>query len=717
MAQAHKLKRWVVLASMFAVLGSFVSASPAQAVTPEVVVPAGGVKFLNSVDIGVNALPGFTTRYSNICTGCTEGVGGPAINIDGIVTAQSTNGGRFITLDYTRTVLANTAPINTEMSAGSAGGSVTYQVSFVKAGTDDPVIMKDVYVNVVDIDSRQWAQFSGVQEYSLSSNPATRLAVQTNATNSAIPVGAYRFAETNGLPSTDSDQDFWAQVKYTAASSIIVTLAKGAGSAGTAVFGVSFNPATWSNTPTTVNPNPSVYTLSYDGNGATGGNPPPSSSGSGALNVVGNTGPFTRPGYVFDGWNTQPDGNGVSYANGDTIRPTADTVLYAVWLPNFPQLQVTKIQKTVDPILGGSPGTVDYDVIVKNVGNVPLTNLNLTDTATNASVSLVSCASSVTLPVATLAVGGTFTCTYRATPAATGTIVNTATVTSDQLPAQTSNSVTTIVGGTNDLQVYKIQTSVNPEQAGETVTFDVVIFNAGTLSQSDVTLTDPNATLSLGSCTPQSMSSPITLAAGASVTCPATHTVTQDEIDAGVYRNTATATSTYFTGGVNSNTVTVNFLRFAALDLYKGQSSFAPNVVGDVIVYNILATNIGNVELTNFTVTDPGADPGSLDCGVSMPTTLVPDQQLSCTAVHTVTRADFAAKTFTNVAYATSSELSQQTSNSATTDLSTLADTGSQEPSVTLITGVGSLVAFGGVLMLVLRRRAARAPEAQSTRR
>ena len=711
MAQAHKLKRWVFIASIVALLGSFVLASPAQAATPEVVVPAGGVKFLNSVDIGVNALPGFTTRYSNICTGCTEGVGGPAINIDGIVTAQSTNGGRFITLDYTRTVLANTAPINTEMSAGSAGGSVTYQVSFVKAGTDDPVIMKDVYVNVVDIDSRQWAQFSGVQEYSLSSNPATRLAVQTNATNSAIPVGAYRFAETNGLPSTDSDQDFWAQVKYTAASSIIVTLAKGAGSAGTAVFGVSFNPATWSNTPTTVIPNPSVYTLSYDGNGATGGNPPPSSSGSGALNVVGNTGPFTRPGYVFDGWNTQPDGNGVSYANGDTIRPTADTVLYAVWLPNFPQLQVTKIQKTVDPILGGSPGTVDYDVIVKNVGNVPLTNLSITDDATNASVSFVSCASSVTLPVSSLAVGDSFTCTYRATPAATGTIVNTATVTSDQLPAQTSNSVTTIVNGTDDLQVYKIQTSVNPEQAGETVTFDVVIFNAGTNSQSGVTLTDPSATLSLAACNP-SLNSPIPLAAGDSVTCPVSHIVTQDEIDAGVYRNTATASSATFGSGVNSNTVTVNFLRFAALDLYKGQSSFAPNVVGDVIVYNILATNTGNVELTNVTVTDPGADPGSLDCGVSMPTTLAPDQQLSCTAVHTVTRADFAAKTFTNVAYATSSELAQQTSNSVTTDLSTLADTGSQALGVALVAGAGSLVVVSGLLLLVLRRRAARVPEA-----
>lgn len=695
MIRASKFVRWVFMAALIAMFASLLSVTRASAATTDVVVPSGqAVQFNNTVDIGTSAVPGFTQRYGHICPSCST-------DVDGIVTAVRVDGGRFNVLDYTKS--GSTAPINTQMSAGSAGGSVTYQVAFVKHGTDDPVIMKDIYVNVTDIDSRQWAQFSGVQEYAVSSTPATKLVVQTNATNSTIPLGAYRFAETNGVASNDADQDFWAQVKYTAASSILVTLAKGAGSAGSAVFGVSFNAAAWSNTPTTVNPNPSVYTLSYDGNGATGGTAPPSSSGPGNqdLTVVGNTGPFTRPGYVFDGWNTQPDGNGVGYAATDTIRPTADTVLYAVWLPNFPQLQVSKVQKTVDPVFGGSPSTVDYDVTVNNVGNVPLTNVNITD----ANATFVSCASSVTLPVATLAVGASVTCTYRATPTSTANIVNTAVVSSNELPNQSSNSVTTLVGGTNDLQVVKSQTSLSPERAGETVTFSIDLFNAGSLSQSNVTLTDPNATVVLSACTP-SLATAITMAPGDRVTCSASHVVTQDEIDAGYYLNTATATSGHFSSGVPSNTIRVNFLQFAALDLEKAQNSAAPAAIGDVIVYDILATNVGNVELTNFTVTDPGADAGSINCGVAMPTTLAPATQLSCTANHTVTKADFAAKVFNNTAYATSTELAQKASNTVSTDLSTLADTGFDQGGVKLAGGFAAIAALSGMVLLMLRRRA-----------
>ena len=693
MLQAIKFTRGVFVSAIVALVFSLLAVAPANATT-DITVPSGqAVQFNNTIDIGTSAVPGFTQRYGQICPSCSTA-------IDGIVSVVGVNGGRFNVLDYTKS--GSTAPINTQMSAGTAGGSVTYQVAFVLRGTDDPVTMQDIYVNVTDIDSRQWAQFSGVQQYSLSSNPATKLVVQTNATNSSIPVGAYRFAETNNVASNDSDQDFWAQVKYTKASSIIVTIAKGAGSAGSAVFGVSFNAAAWSTAPTPVVVTPSTYALNYDANTGTGGAVPPSqtTNGSGNVTVVGNTGSLTKPGYVFDGWNTLPDGNGVSYGSGDVLTPTADTTLYAIWKPNFPQMQVTKQQKTVDPVLNGSPATVDYDVTVKNVGNVPLTNINITDNVTNAMLGgTPTCSAS--LPVATLNPGSSFVCTYRATPIAVGIITNTAVVSSDQLPNQTSNTVTTIVNGTDDLQVYKIQTSVSPEQAGETVTFNVVLFNAGSNAQSNVSVTDANGTL--GTCSP---TIPVaTLAAGASVTCPVTHVVTQDEIDAGLYTNTAVATSAHFSQGVSSNTVTVRFLQFAALDLEKAQNSEAPSKVGDVIVYDILATNKGNIELTNLTITDPGADPGSIDCGVGMPTTLQPGTQLSCVARHTITTADFATKSFTNIAYATSTQFSQQASNAVTTDLSALANTGSSPQAAPFILGMATLALLSGAVLMMLRRR------------
>lgn len=40
---------------------------------------------------------------------------------------------------------------------------------------------------------------------------------------------------------------------------------------------------------------------------------------------------FTRTGYVFTGWNTEPDGSGAHYADGATVSNLGDVTLYAQW--------------------------------------------------------------------------------------------------------------------------------------------------------------------------------------------------------------------------------------------------------------------------------------------------------------------------------------------------------------------------------------------------
>lgn len=40
---------------------------------------------------------------------------------------------------------------------------------------------------------------------------------------------------------------------------------------------------------------------------------------------------FTRSGYSFDSWNTDPDGDGTSYGDKDDITVDKDTTLYAQW--------------------------------------------------------------------------------------------------------------------------------------------------------------------------------------------------------------------------------------------------------------------------------------------------------------------------------------------------------------------------------------------------
>ena len=82
-----------------------------------------------------------------------------------------------------------------------------------------------------------------------------------------------------------------------------------------------------------------TYTVTYDGNGNTSGNPPvdglsPYNSGSTVtvLGIIGTILPLLKSGYAFDGWNTQPDGSGTASIPGYTFIINGNTILYAVWL-------------------------------------------------------------------------------------------------------------------------------------------------------------------------------------------------------------------------------------------------------------------------------------------------------------------------------------------------------------------------------------------------
>ena len=79
---------------------------------------------------------------------------------------------------------------------------------------------------------------------------------------------------------------------------------------------------------------PGAYTVTYSGNGNTGGTAPVDSSGytpGATVTVLGNTGSLARTGYTFSGWNTAAGGGGTNYAAGATFTISADTTLYAQW--------------------------------------------------------------------------------------------------------------------------------------------------------------------------------------------------------------------------------------------------------------------------------------------------------------------------------------------------------------------------------------------------
>lgn len=101
---------------------------------------------------------------------------------------------------------------------------------------------------------------------------------------------------------------------------------------------------------------PMQYTLRFDGNGG--------SISVGAMTgltcdkaLTLPTGTFTRPGYVFTGWNTEADGTGTAYKNKAKAAFRTDTgaaTLYAQWQ----QLKYTVTYKNILPSLNaGNPGT------------------------------------------------------------------------------------------------------------------------------------------------------------------------------------------------------------------------------------------------------------------------------------------------------------------------------------------------------------------------
>jgi len=74
---------------------------------------------------------------------------------------------------------------------------------------------------------------------------------------------------------------------------------------------------------------PSKFCITFDANGGIGTMEPQTFNVGEAQKLSGNT--FRRLGYTFAGWNTQADGSGTAYANGETVTLTENITLYAQW--------------------------------------------------------------------------------------------------------------------------------------------------------------------------------------------------------------------------------------------------------------------------------------------------------------------------------------------------------------------------------------------------
>jgi len=77
-----------------------------------------------------------------------------------------------------------------------------------------------------------------------------------------------------------------------------------------------------------------TYTVTYNGNGNTGGSVPVDTNNyvEGATVTVQGSGTLVKSGNTFAGWNTQMNGSGTTYTPGQQFTmPAANVTLYAVW--------------------------------------------------------------------------------------------------------------------------------------------------------------------------------------------------------------------------------------------------------------------------------------------------------------------------------------------------------------------------------------------------
>ena len=304
--------------------------------------------------------------------------------------------------------------------------------------------------------------------------------------------------------------------------------------------------------------------------------------------------------------------NNTSYAvtstNGGSGNTANDTL--TVNTPSF------TISKSPDVASVNALGNViTYTITLTNTGTETLTGVSVSDPL----LANFDCDGTAGAPFTTTGftvnTGSALTCTgsYTVTQAdidnnggGDGDIDNTVTGDTNETPPQNASAAVTILQNPAHTTV-KTQTSAGPYAVGNTITYNIVVTNTGNLTLTGVTATDNSATVS--ACTP---AQPSTLAPGAAMTCPASHVVTQADVDNGSYPNTATGDSDQTPP--STSTVTVNFTQSPSLNIVKEVATASTGPwndvsvtvnVGDTVHYRVRVLNTGNMTLTGLTVTDP----------------------------------------------------------------------------------------------------------------
>ncbi len=333
-----------------------------------------------------------------------------------------------------------------------------------------------------------------------------------------------------------------------------------------------------------------------------------------------------------------------------------------------------------------------YQVVVKNIATecVSLATSQVINAAPIAPASPINavaepnplCAGTFTDLSATCATG---TLKWYSDAALTTTLISTsvnpsvtrsyyATCTLNGCESPATVVTVTVINCVSSIRIVKSQTAISGQMVGSTITYSLVVTNTGNTTLTNVTVTDPNATLS--------GTNPIaSLAPNGTASLTAVHTITQADLNAGKVINianvigttptTSTVTDVSDTGtdtagnpipnaeavdGPDPDTNPTNdptetpLTQTPKVLLVKTASVGGTGAVNDVITYTFTVTNTGNVTLNTLSLAD--AKLGLTNLAVT-PSTLAPAGIGTATATYTITQADINAGEVKNTATVT----------------------------------------------------------------
>jgi uncharacterized repeat protein (TIGR01451 family) len=275
--------------------------------------------------------------------------------------------------------------------------------------------------------------------------------------------------------------------------------------------------------------------------------------------------------------------------------------------------------------------------------------------------------------------------------------------------ASKSDTVDVTIAGTAVLALTKVQIGDAPTKKDEVLSWTIVATNDGTRTLSNVHVLDARAaSLYLSSGTIFDSCSALTLLPGTTLTCTATQSMTQANINSGGFDNTATASATDSAPGAATVHATdalahTDIVRLPVLTVDQSAITTAVRFAGERVVRTITATNEGNVTLDGVTLTDSSVDfsscqftVGSVTTSVAFaPLSLDPGESISCAASHELTQAEVDSGTYANSVMASSTTTSPVTE-LAVSDSSDATATITADPQVSITLATSSAPTAAG---------------------